>query len=112
MSEEARSRKRMNFGGDGSAGTNLRRDPFKSSVGKGAGQRRRQAALTVGKDRRESVVRAKRLRRADPAEQWDGDAMHIVTDGADDEAAYKDLEDKTVAAVLNLKDLYAQRFFL
>ncbi|XP_024359531.1 importin subunit alpha-9 [Physcomitrium patens] len=95
----------MNFGGDGSAGTNLRRDPFKSSVGKGAGQRRRQAALTVGKDRRESVVRAKRLRRADPAEQWDGDAMHIVTDGADDEAAYKDLEDKTVAAVLNLKDL-------
>lgn len=75
-------------------------------MGKGAGQRRRQAAITVGKDRRESVVRAKRLRRADPSEHEDGDAMQLVTAGIDDEAAYKALEDNTVAAVNNLKNLY------
>lgn len=74
-------------------------------MGKGAGQRRRQAAITVGKDRRESVVRAKRLRRADPSEHGDDDAMQLVTAGADDEAAYKALEDSTVAAVHNLKNL-------
>jgi len=76
------------------------------AVGKGAGQRRRQAAITVGKDRRESVVRAKRLRRAD----GDEDAMQLVTAGTDDEAAYKALEDSTVAAVHNLKNLYFPAF--
>jgi importin subunit alpha-1 len=77
------------------------------AVGKGAGQRRRQAAITVGKDRRESVVRAKRLRRADPSEHGDdGDAMQLGTAGMDDEAAYKALEDNTVAAVHNLRNLY------
>ncbi|KAG0609539.1 hypothetical protein M758_8G192300 [Ceratodon purpureus] len=95
----------INFGAVESAGPNPRRDPFKSSVGKGAGQRRRQAAITVGKDRRESVVRAKRLRRADPEDHGDGDAMQLVTAGIDDEAAYKVLEDNTVAAVHNLKNL-------
>lgn len=82
------------------------------AVGKGAGQRRRQAAITVGKDRRESVVRAKRLRRADPEDHGDGDAMQLVTAGIDDEAAYKVLEDNTVAAVHNLKNLYALVFQL
>lgn len=72
------------------------------AVGKGAGQRRRKAAITVGKDRRESVVRAKRLRRADGADE----AMQLVTTGTGDEAAYKALEDSTVAAVHNLKNLY------
>lgn len=76
------------------------------AVGKGAGQRRRQAAITVGKDRRESVVRAKRLRRADPSDHGDDDAMQLVTSGTDDEAAYKALEDSTIAAVQNLKNLY------
>lgn len=75
-------------------------------MGKGAGQRRRQAAITVGKDRRESVVRAKRLRRADPEERGDGEDMQLVTGGIGDEAAYKVLEDNTVAAVHNLKSLY------
>lgn len=93
------------FGGSESVGANPRRDPFKTSVGKGAGQRRRQAAITVGKDRRESVVRAKRLRRADPSDHGADDSMQLVTAGTDDEAAYKALEDSTVAAVLNLKTI-------
>lgn len=75
-------------------------------MGKGAGQRRRQAAITVGKDRRESVVRAKRLRRADPSDHRADDSMQLVTGGTDDEAAYKALEDSTVAAVLDLKSMY------
>ncbi|KAF5737560.1 hypothetical protein HS088_TW13G00445 [Tripterygium wilfordii] len=40
-----------------------KRDPIKSSVGNVAGHRRRQHAVTVGKERRESLVRAKRLCR-------------------------------------------------
>lgn len=103
--EEARARTMMNHGGDGPAATNLRRDPFKTSVGKGAGQRRRQAAITIGKDRRDSVVRAKRLRRADPADHGDGDAMQLAAVAADDDVAYKLLEDSTAAAVLNLKNI-------
>ncbi|ESQ40210.1 hypothetical protein EUTSA_v10013263mg [Eutrema salsugineum] len=46
---------------DGSASN--RRDPIKSSVGNVAGQRRRQQAVTVAKERRELLVRAKRLCR-------------------------------------------------
>ncbi|XP_031382728.1 importin subunit alpha-9 [Punica granatum] len=40
-----------------------RRDPIKSSVGNVAAQRRRQSAISVGKERRESLVRAKRFCR-------------------------------------------------
>ncbi|KAF3442880.1 hypothetical protein FNV43_RR16798 [Rhamnella rubrinervis] len=40
-----------------------RRDPIKSSVGNAAAHRRRQHAVTVRKERRESLVRAKRLCR-------------------------------------------------
>ncbi|KAH7513003.1 hypothetical protein FEM48_Zijuj12G0150300 [Ziziphus jujuba var. spinosa] len=43
--------------------TSHRRDPIKSSVGNVAAHRRRQHAVTVGKERRESLVRAKRLCR-------------------------------------------------
>ncbi|CAB86074.1 importin alpha-like protein [Arabidopsis thaliana] len=46
---------------DGSASN--RRDPIKSSVGNVAGQRRRKQAVTVAKERRELLVRAKRLCR-------------------------------------------------
>ncbi|EOA22268.1 hypothetical protein CARUB_v10002864mg [Capsella rubella] len=46
---------------DGSASN--RRDPIKSSVGNVAGQRRRQQAVTVAKERRELLVKAKRLCR-------------------------------------------------
>ncbi|KAH8948521.1 hypothetical protein BDL97_11G098400 [Sphagnum fallax] len=79
------------------------RDPFKSSVGRVAGQRRRQQAVTVGKERRESVVRAKRLRRADPSDHGDDGSMQLAVMG--DEAAYKALEESTVNAVHNLKNL-------
>ncbi|KAJ4972072.1 hypothetical protein NE237_005171 [Protea cynaroides] len=40
-----------------------KRDPIKSSVGNLAAERRRQHAVTVGKERREALVRAKRLCR-------------------------------------------------
>ncbi|KAF1877790.1 hypothetical protein Lal_00038099 [Lupinus albus] len=40
-----------------------RRDPIKSSVGNVAASRRREHAVTIGKERRESLVRAKRLCR-------------------------------------------------
>lgn len=46
---------------DASSPHNYRRDPIKSSVGNVAAQRRRQHAVTVAKERRESLVRAKRL---------------------------------------------------
>jgi importin subunit alpha-1 len=84
------------------------RDPFKSSVGRVAGQRRRQQAATVGKERRESVVRAKRLRRADPSDHGDDGSMQLAVMG--DEAAYKALEESTVNAVHNLKNLYFSSF--
>ena len=57
-------------------------------------------------------MRAKRLRRADPSEHEDGDAMQLVTAGIDDEAVFKDLEDRIVAAVHNLKNLYFLAFHL
>ncbi|GAB2229663.1 hypothetical protein Drorol1_Dr00013913 [Drosera rotundifolia] len=41
-----------------------KRDPIKYAVGNIAGQRRRQYAVTVGKERREALVRTKRLCRA------------------------------------------------
>ncbi|KAK9154113.1 hypothetical protein Sjap_001593 [Stephania japonica] len=43
--------------------TSHRRDPVKSSVGNAAASRRRQLAVTVGKERREALFRAKRLCR-------------------------------------------------
>ncbi|KAG5408003.1 hypothetical protein IGI04_004322 [Brassica rapa subsp. trilocularis] len=78
-----------------------RRDPIKSSVGNVAGQRRRQQAVTVAKERRESLVRAKRLCR-------------VGTNGGDDEDARVEnemmideeqpvLESQTVKAVEELK---------
>ena len=76
------------------------------AVGKVAGQRRRQQAVIIGKDRRDSVVRAKRLRRADPSDHGDDQAMELVAAAVGDKAAYKALEDSTVNAVHNLQNLY------
>lgn len=53
------------------------------------------------------MVRAKRLRRADPAEQGNDSGIQLGAVGIDDDAAYKILEEKTVTAVHNLKNLYA-----
>ncbi|XP_027173061.1 importin subunit alpha-9 [Coffea eugenioides] len=55
-----------------------RRDPIKSSVGNVAAQRRRQHAITVAKERREAVVRTKRLCRVG------------VGGGGDDQLTYDD----------------------
>ncbi|XP_027070467.2 importin subunit alpha-9 [Coffea arabica] len=83
-----------------------RRDPIKSSVGNVAAQRRRQHAITVAKERREAVVRTKRLCRVG------------VGGGGDDQLTYDDdgdggdmmidaeqsiLEAQTCSAVQDLK---------
>ncbi|KAM3340125.1 importin subunit alpha-9 [Capsicum galapagoense] len=58
-----------------------KRDPIKSSVGNAAAQRRRQHAVTVGKERREALMRTKRLCRvrvsgdSDDASPDDNDMM-------------------------------------
>ncbi|XP_050382105.1 importin subunit alpha-9 [Argentina anserina] len=76
-----------------------RRDPVKSSVGNVAGQRRRQTAITVGKERRESLIRAKRLCRVgtngESADPLDGEMM------IDEEQPILDAQ--TSAAVEELK---------
>jgi hypothetical protein len=54
------------------------------------------------------VVRAKRLRRADPSDHGDDGSMQLAVMG--DEAAYKALEESTVNAVHNLKNLYFSSF--
>ncbi|KAK7393572.1 hypothetical protein VNO78_22130 [Psophocarpus tetragonolobus] len=84
---------------DPGVGTN-RRDPIKSSVGNAAASRRRQHAVTVGKERRESLMRAKRLCRvgiaADDAQASIDSDMLI-----DEEQSI--LESHTSVAVQNLK---------
>ncbi|CAN8297843.1 unnamed protein product [Cochlearia groenlandica] len=75
------------------------RDPIKSSVGNVAGQRRRQQAVTVAKERRESLVRAKRLCRV-------GTIGHVVDDSNQmliDEHQQPILESLTRIAVEELK---------
>lgn len=73
------------------------------SVGNVAGDRRRQHAITVGKERRESLVRAKRLCRvgvsSDGEVPLDSDMM------VEDE--HSDLESQTSLAVEELKSAVA-----
>ncbi|KAB1223915.1 Importin subunit alpha-2 [Morella rubra] len=80
-----------------------RRDPIKSSVGNVAAQRRRQHATTVGKERRESLVRAKRLCRVgisgDSDVSFDNDMMI--------EEEQSILETHTSSAVEDLKSAVA-----
>ncbi|KAJ4828420.1 Importin subunit alpha-9, partial [Turnera subulata] len=88
--------------------SSLKRDPIKSSVvGGAAAERRRQNAVAVGKERRESLVRAKRLCRVGPSEGG--------SSGGDDAAIHDDqnemmieeeqpiLETQTTSAVEALK---------
>ncbi|KAK9126811.1 hypothetical protein Scep_015657 [Stephania cephalantha] len=62
-----------------------RRDPVKSSVGNAAANRRRQLAVTVGKERREALFRAKRLCR-DAIVGSDGEVVEdkemVIDEGA------------------------------
>uniref|UniRef100_A0A0V0HMQ0 Putative ovule protein n=1 Tax=Solanum chacoense TaxID=4108 RepID=A0A0V0HMQ0_SOLCH len=48
-----------------------KRDPIKASVGNAAAQRRRQHAVTVGKERREALMRTKRLCRVGVSGDFD-----------------------------------------
>lgn len=76
-----------------------KRDSIKTPVGNIAGQRRRQQALSVGKERRDAMVRAKRLCRVD-----DNDESTNIADtdvAMDDEIGA--LEEQTVRTVEELK---------
>ncbi|CAJ1968479.1 unnamed protein product [Sphenostylis stenocarpa] len=77
-----------------------RRDPIKSSVGHAAASRRRQHAVAVGKERRESLVRAKRLCRVGIG--GGDDEVSIDSDMIIDEEQ-SILESQTSVAVENLK---------
>nr|KYP58016.1 Importin subunit alpha-2 [Cajanus cajan] len=84
--------------------TSNRRDPIKSSVGNAAASRRRQHAVTVGKERRESLMRAKRLCRVGTG-GGDGE-VSIDSDMLIDEEQ-SILESQTSLAVENLKTTLA-----
>ncbi|GAB2272370.1 Importin subunit alpha-9 [Dionaea muscipula] len=80
-----------------------KRDPIKSTVGNVAAQRRRQYAVTVGKERREALVRTKRLCRGgiggDDDIELDNDMM------LDEEQSV--LDSQTSSAVDELKKAVA-----
>ncbi|KAJ4704852.1 Importin subunit alpha [Melia azedarach] len=80
-----------------------RRDPIKSSVGNVAAQRRRQNAVTVGKERRESLVRAKRLCRVGTS--GDSEVSHDSDMMIDEEQSILDAQ--TSAIVEELKSAIA-----
>ncbi|CAI9098065.1 OLC1v1034626C1 [Oldenlandia corymbosa var. corymbosa] len=77
-----------------------RRDPIKSSVGNVAAQRRRQHAIAVAKERREAVMRTKRLCRVGVV--GEGDDPIIEDDMMTDEQL-NILEDQASSAVEELK---------
>ncbi|GLT55780.1 hypothetical protein SLA2020_288720 [Shorea laevis] len=83
--------------------TSHRRDPIKSSVGNAAAHRRRQNAVTVGKERRESLVRAKRLCRVGISDESDVSLDHDMI--IDEEQSI--LEAQTSSAVEELKSAVA-----
>ncbi|KAL4605351.1 hypothetical protein ACB092_09G022300 [Castanea dentata] len=82
-----------------------RRDPIKSSVGNVAANRRRQNAVTVGKERRESLVRAKRLCRVGISGDGDADVSLDSEMMIDEEQSI--LEAQTSSAVEVLKSAVA-----
>ncbi|KAM1751421.1 hypothetical protein ACFX11_009541 [Malus domestica] len=80
-----------------------RRDPIKSSVANVAGQRRRQQAVSVGKERRELLVRAKRLCRVGIS----GDSDDTVESEMIIDEEQSILEAQTSSAVEGLKSAVA-----
>lgn len=76
-------------------------------VGNVAAQRRRQNAVTVGKERRESLVRAKRLCRVGPS--GDGDVPGEENDMVTDEEGFL-LDAQTSSAVEDLKSAIAYQY--
>lgn len=81
--------------------THLFFPPFGVSVGNVAAQRRRQNAISVGKERRESLVRAKRFCRAGVSSGDDGDISLDHDMVIDEEESI--LEAQTSSAVEELK---------
>ncbi|RDY07126.1 Importin subunit alpha-9 [Mucuna pruriens] len=79
-----------------------RRDPIKSSVGNAAATKRRQHAVTVGKERRESLMRAKRLCRVGIG-GGDGDGEVVIDSDMLIDEEQSILESQTSVAVENLK---------
>ncbi|KAK6942843.1 Armadillo [Dillenia turbinata] len=78
-----------------------RRDPIKSSVGSVAANRRRQQAVTIAKERREALVRTKRLCRVGTSGDGNGDGDMMI----DEEQSI--LEAQTSSAVEELKSAVA-----
>ncbi|BBN13805.1 hypothetical protein MPTK1_6g06520 [Marchantia polymorpha subsp. ruderalis] len=85
------------------------RNHLKSPVGNQAGHRRRQQAVQIGKERREAVVRAKRLRRGDAVPN--GDQSEAPDSHMDEEAtaraaeaSSRALEENTLKAVKALRE--------
>ncbi|PSS23722.1 Importin subunit alpha-9 like [Actinidia chinensis var. chinensis] len=76
-----------------------RRDSIKSSVGNVAAHRRRQHAVTVGKERREALVRTKRLCRVGVS----GDAVFSLDNDMMIDEEQSVLEVQTISAVEELK---------
>uniref|UniRef100_A0A7C9DMT9 Importin subunit alpha n=1 Tax=Opuntia streptacantha TaxID=393608 RepID=A0A7C9DMT9_OPUST len=85
--------------------TTHKRDPLKTSVGNLATQRRRQNAVSVGKERREALVRAKRLCRVGIGGQDEGE---VETDMMLDEEQSL-LDAQTSSAVEELKAALAHQ---
>ncbi|XP_073052631.1 importin subunit alpha-9-like [Primulina eburnea] len=77
-----------------------KRDPIKASVGSGAAQKRRDQAIMVGKERREALMRAKRLCRIGVS---DGDNDVPVDDNMMMDGEQSLLEAQTLKAVEDLK---------
>lgn len=75
-------------------------------VGNVAAQRRRQNAVTVGKERRESLVRAKRLCRVGTS----GDSEVFVDNDMMVDEEQSILETQTAAAVEELKSAVAYQY--
>ncbi|KAK7267640.1 hypothetical protein RIF29_20318 [Crotalaria pallida] len=88
------------------ADSSSRRDPIKSSVGNVAASRRRQHAVTVGKERRESLVRAKRLCRVGIG-SGEGEGEVPLDSEMIIEEEQSILESQTSSAVENLKSAIA-----
>lgn len=82
-----------------------RRDQFKATVGNIASQRRRQQAITVGKERRDAVVRAKRMRRADDSDEGMVDDEEVSM--CKEEGSDKALDEDTVRAVQDLTSAFS-----
>ncbi|PIA32868.1 hypothetical protein AQUCO_04300064v1 [Aquilegia coerulea] len=79
-----------------------KRDPIKSSVGNMAANRRRQLAVTVGKERREVLLRAKRLCREED-EPADKDIMMDEDEDEDEHNQTAFIVSQTSQAVEQLK---------